>query len=113
MQCYRCESPSLELAALWPEERKNYASAGIVLRLCKNCGLEQNHVGDDESRNPHEAAEVAPPYAWRVSPQTVYWDDKAINPPKGECLLCGGKVLEQSCKIRCLNCGFTRDCSDP
>ena len=30
-----------------------------------------------------------------------------------ECWLCGGPVDKRHCKIICLVCGFTRDCSDP
>jgi hypothetical protein len=29
------------------------------------------------------------------------------------CWLCGGTVEKRHCKIICLSCGFTRDCSDP
>jgi ribosomal protein L37E len=33
------------------------------------------------------------------------------------CDVCGALVARETyglhCKIRCLNCGFTRDCSDP
>ena len=29
------------------------------------------------------------------------------------CDLCGSRMVERNCKIRCLNCGYTRDCSDP
>jgi len=29
------------------------------------------------------------------------------------CEICGASMIEQKCKIRCPNCGFTRDCSDP
>ena len=29
------------------------------------------------------------------------------------CDICGGHMMEQKCKIICLNCGYTRDCSDP
>ena len=29
------------------------------------------------------------------------------------CEICGGHMVEQKCKTRCPNCGFTRDCSDP
>lgn len=61
MKCYRCESDRLELATLWPAERTNYAMAGLVLRLCTNCGLEQSHIGDDEILEPAQAAEFAPP----------------------------------------------------
>jgi hypothetical protein len=39
------------------------------------------------------------------------------DPPKGPyeltCEICGAQMVEQKCKIRCLNCGYTRDCSDP
>lgn len=41
-----------------------------------------------------------------------YWDDKSINPPD-VCELCGGEVFEHACKVKCENCGYTRDCSDP
>ena len=36
-----------------------------------------------------------------------------VNPPTYICDLCGSPMVEQNCKIRCLNCGYTRDCSDP
>ena len=29
------------------------------------------------------------------------------------CDICGARMVEHNCKIRCLNCGYTRDCSDP
>ena len=29
------------------------------------------------------------------------------------CDICGAKATEIHCKIICLNCGYTRDCSDP
>ena len=29
------------------------------------------------------------------------------------CDLCGHPAIELHCKIRCLNCGYMRDCSDP
>ena len=29
------------------------------------------------------------------------------------CDICGNRMVERQCKIRCLNCGYTRDCSDP
>lgn len=30
------------------------------------------------------------------------------------CSVCGSEnVVERHCKIICLNCGYTRDCSDP
>lgn len=29
------------------------------------------------------------------------------------CWMCGGEVDKRHCKIICLSCGFTRDCSDP
>jgi rubrerythrin len=29
------------------------------------------------------------------------------------CEICGSEMVERSCKIKCPNCGFTRDCSDP
>lgn len=29
------------------------------------------------------------------------------------CDICGHPATELHCKVRCFNCGFTRDCSDP
>lgn len=60
MRCYRCDDLNLVLAPLWPHERKEYSTAGIVLRICANCGLEQNRVGDDEEMTANEAAFTAP-----------------------------------------------------
>jgi len=60
MNCYRCESEDLSLAALWPQDRKIYAAINIVMRICKHCGLEQKHQGDDEPLDAAEAATLAP-----------------------------------------------------
>ena len=62
MRCYRCESTDLILAPLWPNERQVYADIGVVMRQCMNCGLEQNHYGDDEPLEPRQATEKAPAY---------------------------------------------------
>jgi hypothetical protein len=29
------------------------------------------------------------------------------------CERCGERMYEEQCKIRCHNCGYLRDCSDP
>lgn len=29
------------------------------------------------------------------------------------CEICGYRMVSRQCKIRCPNCGYTRDCSDP
>ncbi|HKE00210.1 MAG TPA: hypothetical protein VKE69_04315 [Planctomycetota bacterium] len=29
------------------------------------------------------------------------------------CERCGTEMIEHHCKIRCPNCGYVRDCSDP
>jgi hypothetical protein len=60
MTCYRCGEDALVLAPLWPYERKAYVQAGIVMRLCTNCGLEQNHRGHDENMEPISASQEAP-----------------------------------------------------
>lgn len=36
--------------------------------------------------------------------------DKIFKP---KCDRCGEILNEEKCKLRCPNCGFTRDCSDP
>jgi hypothetical protein len=59
MECYRCDSSDLALAPLWPQERRIYKKAGIVMRQCMDCGLEQNHCGHDEPLSPEQAAEEA------------------------------------------------------
>lgn len=61
MKCYHCGCEDLPLAALTPRERRDYAAAGIVLRRCQGCGYYQNHIGDGEPVEPHEAANAAPP----------------------------------------------------
>ena len=63
MACYRCGSDQLDLAPLWPYERKSYTAIEIVMRQCQNCGLEQNHYGHDETLTPRAAAAAAPPAA--------------------------------------------------
>lgn len=37
----------------------------------------------------------------------------SVKSERPVCDLCGHEVVEVHCKLRCLNCGFTRDCSDP
>lgn len=33
---------------------------------------------------------------------------------KNICIICGSEdIIELKCKIKCRNCGYTRDCSDP
>jgi uncharacterized Zn finger protein (UPF0148 family) len=29
------------------------------------------------------------------------------------CDICGSPMIERHCRLICLNCGYTRDCSDP
>ncbi len=40
---------------------------------------------------------------------------RSYNPDidDNRCWLCDGPAVKRHCKIICLNCGFTRDCSDP
>ncbi|HLF03905.1 MAG TPA: hypothetical protein VI855_01620 [Dehalococcoidia bacterium] len=33
--------------------------------------------------------------------------------PPPVCDICGSPMIERQCKVRCPNCGYTRDCSDP
>ncbi len=42
-------------------------------------------------------------------------EPQSAGPPgtHHRCDLCGAPMLEQNCKIVCLNCGYQRDCSDP
>ena len=36
------------------------------------------------------------------------------GPTTGEaCDVCGGPTFDRNCKVICLRCGYTRDCSDP
>ena len=59
MQCYRCKTEGLVLAPLWPYEKQTYPAIGIVMRICPNCGLEQNHYGDDDTASPIVCADLA------------------------------------------------------
>ena len=43
--------------------------------------------------------------ARRRGPQA---DDKLVL-----CDICGAEMLASHCKLRCVHCGYTRDCSDP
>lgn len=54
----------------------------------------RNHAAE-----PHTATMTAP------APPTghVHW----------QCDICGIVMLDLHCKLRCTNCGFMRDCSDP
>lgn len=60
MNCYRCQAEDLPLAPLTPQNRKDYPGVNIVLRICRDCGMEQNHAGDDERVSPLVAAQEAP-----------------------------------------------------
>lgn len=60
MICYRCGGQSLVLAALSPYERRLYGQCEITLRVCQDCGLEQNHWPGAEIVPPAEAAMKAP-----------------------------------------------------
>ena len=44
----------------------------------------------------------------KVSPTPLPGQDDGLN-----CEICGARMVQRQCKIRCLNCGYTRDCSDP
>jgi len=35
------------------------------------------------------------------------------GPEDVTCDVCGARMLNLHCKLRCENCGFFRDCSDP
>ena len=60
MKCFRCQSERLHLAALTPYHRGLFADCGIVMRICKDCGLAQNHRGLGEPLTPEQAAAQAP-----------------------------------------------------
>ena len=58
--CYRCKSEDLALAPLSRYHRRLYLECGWVMRRCRDCGLDQNHVGLGEPLTPEQAAEQAP-----------------------------------------------------
>jgi hypothetical protein len=60
MICYVCGDDDLPLAELWPRDRHLYRVAHIVMRQCQHCGLEQNHVGDDECLSSYASSDLAP-----------------------------------------------------
>lgn len=45
--------------------------------------------------------------------RTARQDLAAVAPALWECDICGVSMLDLHCKLRCVNCGFMRDCSDP
>jgi rubrerythrin len=51
------------------------------------------------------------------SPPRPPADAKALVDAEGRrwwaCDLCGHRMLDLHCKLRCQACGFVRDCSDP
>ena len=61
MICYQCgyQVVTFPLVPLWPKQKRDYTAAGIVLRQCPDCGLQQNRVGDDEQIGPAQAAIAA------------------------------------------------------
>ena len=60
MRCYRCESEDLGLAPLSPYHRQLYMECGWVMRMCRACGLWQNHAGVGEPLTPEQGFEQAP-----------------------------------------------------
>jgi hypothetical protein len=40
-------------------------------------------------------------------------DCRCAMTTQAQCEICGAFVVLYKCKIRCPNCGYTRDCSDP
>jgi hypothetical protein len=45
---------------------------------------------------------------------TIVPDNPELNNSRDPiCEICGSRMVERHCKVQCLNCGFTRDCSDP
>ncbi|MDA0734929.1 MAG: hypothetical protein O2909_03485 [Chloroflexi bacterium] len=48
-----------------------------------------------------------------VHPDSGTTPTRPANAHDPVCEVCGGRTIERHCKIQCLNCGYTRDCSDP
>jgi 8-oxo-dGTP diphosphatase len=66
----------------------------------------------------NSSAEVQPAETLVVEPTPATFVPAAFAPvyrPEDDtyCWLCGAAVEKRHCKIVCLSCGFTRDCSDP
>ncbi len=62
--------------------------------------------GEFESRPYDDERKSLPMRKCPGDPQTAA--------PAPDCGVCAaGAILELHCKLRCLNCGYTRDCSDP
>lgn len=64
---------------------------------------------------PDAILEPKIPAAWCLSMQpTIVPDNPELNNSRDPiCEICGSRMVERHCKVQCLNCGFTRDCSDP
>ena len=99
---------------LWPGDRlfipwvfeERYFSAKFLYQDGDFQGYEATFYGGsgqierERYQHVHEAAQA--------DFQPVYQADD-----DSYCWLCGGEVGKRHCKIICLQCGFTRDCSDP
>lgn len=61
MTCYDCGYTLnlFPLMPLWPKQRRTYVAAGIVMRTCPDCGLDQNHAGDPRDPEPVSPAQAA------------------------------------------------------
>jgi 8-oxo-dGTP diphosphatase len=72
------------------------------------------------TRVEHEASETGSQLHEPVTPSAAVVRDahtsfRPVYRPEDDtyCWLCGAGVEKRHCKIICLSCGFTRDCSDP
>jgi len=81
------------------------------------------HADGEATKIESERAEFRPALAASVpavpietgATQSAPLSFQPIYRPEDDtyCWLCGGAVEKRHCKIICLSCGFTRDCSDP
>lgn len=64
-------------------------------------------------RRREGAGDAPPAGTGDPGPERASGADEEAPAASGPCDLCGGPTLERHCKIVCLRCGYTRDCSDP
>src|SRR4051812_23309855 len=119
---------------LWPGDRifmrwlddRRFFSAKFVYNAGELTNYEvlfYTHAGGEATKIENEQAEFIPTLVEGATIASQLSESTDSAPPTFKpvyrpeddtyCWLCGAAVEKRNCKIICLACGFTRDCSDP
>ena len=66
------------------------------------------YVFDDQGRTVAETAD----WSEGVLVTDIHAQERDIRDALVRCLICGHAMMSIHCKLLCLNCGYTIDCSD-